>query len=930
MTRAISPSEIEQLFFAALEHDPASRGAFLDRACASPELRRELESLLAADAQATGFLEPPAGPQRRIGPYRLVRVLGEGGTSTVYLAVRADEQYRQRVAIKLVRPEMDSRPILQRFCQERQILASLNHPNIARLLDGGSTVCGHPYFVMEYVAGEPLDVYCRERKLPLETRVELFRTVCQAVHYAHQNLIVHRDLKPSNILVDGEGVPKLLDFGIAKLLNPELAGIAVEPTAAACRLMTPCYASPEQVQGRPVSTASDVYSLGVLLYKLLTGSPPYQLDGQTLAEIERIVAGSTPAPPSQLMRAQRRERLPRDLDNIVLMAMRKEPERRYSSAQELADDLKRWLERRPVIARPDTIGYRCSSFVRRNAGAVAAALGVLASLVAGAVATGWQWRAAVVERGRAQVEKERAEQALGFIVELFKSDHSLPARGPVTADELLERGVARVRSEWSHEPGAQATFEHTLGLVYRNLGAYDRAAALLQAAVDARARAAKPTLELADSLYQLGAVRWDLGQPRVAEPLLERALEIRRDQLGPDHLLVAEVLEELANLRAALDRAEAEGDYRRALAIRRHQLGDSDPRVASIMVGLGGLYRVGGRYDEAEPLLEQALAIRRRALGDQHPDLVDSWNMLGLLRLNQGYFDEAEQYTNAAIEASARALGAEHPVTVDLTSIRVPIWREKGRYAEAEELARQLLGKRRALRGEGHPAVDNALYHLAAVLLERGLVDEAGPASASALAMRKQAYGPFHDSVAFSLAQLGNVRLAEGEPALAASLFQEALGVWKQVMGAEHPVTANAMIGLAESLAAEGRRDEARDWARRALTLQRRRLRRGHPAIGGSLAVLGGIVLAESPAEAEPLLREALTIDQAAFPPRHPHIARDESLLGACLARQGRADGGPLLRRGYESLRAGLGDAHAETRRAWRRLQEVEQRHASR
>jgi serine/threonine protein kinase len=265
-------AEIERLFHAALELSPEARDAFLERACADPALRREVESLLVADAQAGSFLERPAHlGETRVGPYRLVRQLGEGGTGTVHLAVRADDQYQQRVAIKLIRAGMDSRQILQRFHQERQILASLNHPNIARLLDGGSTPAGHPYFVMEYVEGHPLDVHCQTTKVPLEKRLEIFRTICQAVHYAHRNLVVHRDLKPSNILIDGNGIPKLVDFGIAKLLNPELSGLRVEPTATEARLMTPHYASPEQVQGKQISTATDVYSLGVILYELLTG-----------------------------------------------------------------------------------------------------------------------------------------------------------------------------------------------------------------------------------------------------------------------------------------------------------------------------------------------------------------------------------------------------------------------------------------------------------------------------------------------------------------------------------------------------------------------------------------------------------------------------------------------------------------------------------
>jgi eukaryotic-like serine/threonine-protein kinase len=344
-------STIERLFEQALAYDARERAAFLDGACRDQAMRRELESLLEADEQAGDFLEPPgelAQVPDRIGPYRPLHKISDGETSSVYLATRDDGQYHQQIAIKLLRPGVASRQVLQRFRQERQILASLVHPNIARLLDGGTTSAGQPYLVMEYVDGEPLDVHCRERKLSLTRRLDLFVTICHAVHFAHRNLVVHRDLKPSNILIGLDGTPKLLDFGIAKLLDPTLVGVHVGRTATAARVMTPNYASPEQVLGKPIGTASDIYSLGVILYGLLTGERPYELGSRSLREIERIVCELTPSPPSQVVRGARRERLPRDLDNIVLMAMRKEPERRYASAQELADDVRRCLEHRPV------------------------------------------------------------------------------------------------------------------------------------------------------------------------------------------------------------------------------------------------------------------------------------------------------------------------------------------------------------------------------------------------------------------------------------------------------------------------------------------------------------------------------------------------------------------------------------------------------
>jgi serine/threonine-protein kinase len=922
-------SEVERLFGLALAHEPAARAAVLDRACSDPAVRREVESLLRADEQAAGFLDlvvaPARPPDARIGPYRLIRKLGEGETSSVYLAARDDDEYRQQVAIKLIRPGMDSRQILQRFHQERQILASLGHPNIARLLDGGSTPAGQPYFVMEYVDGEPLDVHCQTAGLSVARRLELFGVVCQAVHFAHRNLVVHRDLKPGNILVDAEGRPKLVDFGIAKLLDPERAGIHVELTATVARLMTPHYASPEQVLGKPVSTASDVYSLGVVLYKLVTGRRPYELASQSLHEIERVVCESIPPPPSHVLRARRRDRLPRDLDNIVLMAMRKEPERRYASAQELADDVRRCLERRPVVARRDTLGYRVSSFVRRNTGTVAAAAVIFVSLIAGAVATTWQWRRAVVERTRAETQRMTAEQTLRFVVELFKVRDSPVAVHEVTARELLDRGAARLRGESEQPPEVRAALKHTLGVVYRNLGDYPQAAALLEEAVAARSEIPGGELDLADSLYQLGSIDSDNGKAYLADSLLRRALAIRTWLVGAGDLSVADVLEQLGNnVGYNVPLHEAEDDFRRALEIRRRQFGDGDVRLVSTIAGLAGLYSRSGRYDEAEALFREAMEIRSHSADGEHchagdPTLLSE---LGILRYREGSFDDAERYTDEAIECLQRALGPDHVEVVDLTSTRIRVWCEQGRYAEAEALARQSLVKRRELHGDRSPAVDNALHHLAHVLYERGELAEAERQATDALDRRRNAYGPIHDSVASTLMLLGDIRLAGADPRAAEASYREALAIWQRTMGDDFPNVAEVMRGLAEALVAQGRLAEALPVAEHALALQRRRLRPGHPAIAGTLVVLGAIVAAGAPSAAEPMFREARAIWSAALAPGHPYTARADSLLGECLALQHRpAEALPMLRHAAEVLRAQLGADHRETRLALRRLQ---------
>jgi serine/threonine-protein kinase len=930
-------SEIERLFELALAQPRGEREAFLDAACRDPDLRAEVASLLAADAEADGFLEIPldldCASDPRIGPYRLLRKLGEGETSSVYLAVRDDDQYHQQVAIKLIRPGMDSRQILARFHQERQILASLSHPHIARLLDGGSTRAGQPYFVMEYVDGEPLDVHCEQRGLSLARRLELFGRVCQAVHFAHRNLVVHRDLKPSNILVGADGAPKLVDFGIAKLLDAEQfgtahfgrgSGVRIEPTATVARLMTPHYASPEQVQGKPVSTASDVYSLGVILFKLLTGSRPYELGSQSLHEIERVVCAANPPPPSQVVRARSRERLPRDLDNVVLMAMRKEPERRYASAQELADDVRRCLEHRPVLARRDTVGYRLSSFVRRNAGAVAAAAVVFLSVFGGAVATTWQWRRAVAEQARAEAQRRTAQDTLDFVVELFKVRDSRRKIDEITALQLLDGGTQQVHGPSQQPAEVRAALIHTLGRVYRNLGDYPRAAELLDEAVVARAAIPGGELDLAASLFELGAIDSDNGKSALAETELRRALEIRTRLLGPDDLSVAAVLEQLANNTGYnISMQEGEDDLRRALEIRRHHVPDGDPRLLPSIAGLVGLYGVTGHYEQAEALAREGLAIVTRARAGQpcYPGEHDLIYQLAVLRFREGYLVDAERYVQDGMACLQREVGPDHIALVDYGSLLIRIWCEQSRYAKAEDLGRRSLDLRRAQHGDGSPAVDNAENHLAHVLGERGALAEAEKLASDALLRRRSSYGRVHTSVAITLMVLGDIHLAAGDARAAETAFRDALASWPPALGADHPDILGAARGLAEALFAQGRAAEARAIGERALSEQRRALRQGHPAIAATLVALATGALPGAPSAAEPLLREALDIWRAALGADHAYTARAESLLGATLALEHRtAEAIPLLRRGADLLRANLGDDHAETRRAVARL----------
>ncbi len=514
--------QVEELFNAALDRPQAERDAFLTNICSDDSaLRQEVERLITNYEQAGDFIEAPApvAPSlladeaatqeldamigQQVGAYKLVREIARGGMGAVYLAVRADDQYQKRVALKLVKRGMDTQDILRRFRHERQILASLNHPYIAQLLDGGTTEDGLPYFVMEYVEGKLITHYCDTQALPIAERLKLFRQVCSAVHYAHQNLVVHRDLKPSNILitpaVDGKaGTPKLLDFGIAKLLNPELSAQTIDPTATALRLMTPEYASPEQVRGETITTVSDVYSLGVVLYELLSGHRPYRLKSRLPHEILRIVCEEEPEKPSTVINrvetttgadgapqvsltpeivSQTREgqpeklrrRLQGDLDNIVLMAMRKEPQRRYTSVNQLSEDIRRHLEGRPVNARKGTFAYRAEKFAKRHKKSVATAALVVVSVLAGLVATVWQARAAKDQRARAERRFEEGRKLANLLIyklndEIEKLAGSTPAR------ELMIKSALDYLDGVSKEAGDNPALLLELAEAYLKIG----------------------------------------------------------------------------------------------------------------------------------------------------------------------------------------------------------------------------------------------------------------------------------------------------------------------------------------------------------------------------------------------------------------------------------------------------------------------------
>ncbi len=589
--------QIEGLFHEAADLAPGERAAFLDRACTGDqELRREVESLLALDAPQDGFLKAavaqaaeqlPAAPDeggeltgKRIGRYSITSLIGKGGMGIIYRAVR-DDEFRMEVALKLLKRGTDTEAALSRFRTERHILAALQHPNIARLLDGGATESGLPYFVMEYVDGRPLLEY--SASLSIRQRLELFRTVCAAVQYAHQNLVVHRDLKPGNILVTADGAPKLLDFGIAKLLEPESAGSNMTLTATGARLLTPDYASPEQVRGEPVTTATDVYSLGVVLYELLTGQRPYEIETCSPGAIERVICQEEPKRPSALD-----QHLDRDLDNIVLLALRKEPQRRYASVEQFSEDIRRHLEGRPVRARKDTVGYRANRFIRRNKLGVAVAAVAVIGMLTGVMAVNRQARRA--EYRFRQVRK----LANTVLFDLNTEIESLA--GSTKARELLVKTSLEYLDSLTAEAGTDPALQLELAAAYEKVGdvlgnpkfsnlgrpaasleSYDKALAIAR-----KLGSSRPALEiLARSYSKMGAVQyWGLGRSSEARENLRRAVSIADSipaKTGePAYRVRAEAYGFLGDIDELLDTEQASEPLRRSLDIAREWV-DAQP-----------------------------------------------------------------------------------------------------------------------------------------------------------------------------------------------------------------------------------------------------------------------------------------------------------------------------------------------------------------
>jgi len=764
MSEADRRARVDALFDRALDLDEAAREGFLRSACDDASMQAEILELLRLVAQPSSILDPDrivegplwraiaAGSEgraepregERVGPWRLVRQLGRGGMGTVFLAERVEGRFQQRAALKLLHLGADSEEMLRRFERERQILASLGHAHIARLLDGGCTADGRPFLAMEYVEGRRIDRYCDEERLDVDARLALFVCVARALEHAHRNLVIHRDVKPSNIVVTGEGEVKLLDFGIAKLLSPSAAdGDALTRTVV--RVLTPEYASPEQVRGEPVTTASDVYQLGLLLYELLTGTRAQHVEGTSPQALERAVCEGSPGPPGT-RRAPALSPFRGDLDTIVLHALRKEPARRYASVGDLIEDIERYRRGMPIRARADTWVYRSGRFAARHRAALLGT-GIAAAVVAVALAS---WTG---QRSRAGREAERAEQMERLLGELFllpnpRRDATLP-----NARDYIARAVTLVQRDLGAHPVTRGRLLTDIGRNYAVLGAYPAAEEVLGQALSIREQhfGAEST-EVADTLVWLGMAQHYRGRYPQAEASLRRGLRIQQQLLGDDHFKPTSTAIELGDLLHSRGQlAEAEALLRPVLARLQGRDG-----VAGLLFAcrsyLANVLRDRGALGAAESLYVQAAAdadvapsvdharllvlkgdlagaervlvpellrLRRVYAGD-HPLTAQCLRHLGHLRMEQGRLEEAEASLAEAQAIFAQWLEAEHPMFARTRAAQAEVARRRGRTQDASRLAHEALDRFERLGLSEHPAALDACHTLGRVLLDLG------------------------------------------------------------------------------------------------------------------------------------------------------------------------------------------------------------------
>ena len=735
-------------------------------------------------------------PEDKIPNYRLLQKIGEGGMGIVYLAEQ-QKPIQRKVAIKIIKHELNTKEVLARFDSERQALAILDHPNIAKIFDAGFTKSNLPYFAMEYVKGIPITEHCDKHKLNINERINLLIQVCEGVQHAHQKAIIHRDLKPSNVLIafqNDQATPKIIDFGVAKATAQKLTEHTMH-TEIGQMIGTPAYMSPEQAEmtGQDIDTRTDVYSLGVILYKLLAGTLPF--DAANLLQVgdyamRNIIRDKIPPKPSTRVNTLLKEsskspesstqiysglvgQLKGDLDWITMKAIEKDRTRRYGSANDLADDMQRYLNNKPIEARPPSVHYQLIKFVHRNRGGVAALSIILVLIIATIISLSIQNTRIREERDRANIEAEKSHQVSEFLIDLFQmSDPSEALGNTITARELLDQGAADIDEKLKDQPEIQAELMNTMGKVYQNLGLYDNAG-----------------------------------------NLIGKSLKMRREIFGNDHLDVAATLENIAILEWNKGNyAAAETHFKESLEIRLRLLGEESEEAATSLNNLGVLYATQGELEKSEPFIRESLSLRRKLLDNDHPDLAESINNLGNILYNMGNLDAAELLYRESLELDRKLLGDNHPdLAISLNNLAA-LLASKEDFEDAESLYKESLEMRRRLLGEKHPGVATVLNNLGSLNIEKGDFISAEKYYRESLEIRKEALGNEHQYVASTLRGLASVLESRGEYPAAEENYKESLSIYRKIYGKQHKKTIRVINNLISLYETWGKHTQASEY----------------------------------------------------------------------------------------------------------------------
>ena len=854
--------QIEQLFHAARECEESRRAEFLREACGGDEaLRHEVETLLACATETENIysaaMEPAAAFPTNLGRYRILRLLGEGGMGAVYEAEQ--EHPRRTVALKVIKPGLTNPELLRRFERESQALGRLQHPGIAQIYEGGTANTGlgpQPWFAMECIRGQSLRDYAEAHHLNTRQRLELMVKICDAVQHAHQRSLIHRDLKPGNILVDETGQPKILDFGIARVMDNDAR--ATQQTSPGQLMGTLAYMSPEQVLGDPLEldTRSDIYALGVILYELLSGRLPHTLVGQPL-EVMRMIREENPQPLSSVNRFYRG-----DIETIVSKALEKDKKRRYTSAADLGADIQRYLRDEPIIARPPSATYQLQKFARRHKALVAGVAAVFVVLVAGIIASTW-------EATRAR----RAEQAATAVDDFLQNDllaqasASVQARPDIKPDPdltvrtALDRAAARIEGKFKGQPLVEAAIRQTIGTTYRDLGLFPEAQKQIERALELRRRGlGQDHPDTLTSMDRLALLYWDQGKYAQAEPLLTSVMKARTRVLGALHPDTLETTNNLALVYANRAKfAQAEPLYTKVLEIRRRALGEQHPqhaghdgrpgaavcgsnpvrrgrttlqesnRVAASCAGRGTSGHAdhdkqpGAALCESKPVcrsrapLQPLLEVSRRVLGEEHPNTLGTMNNLAQIYGFQGKYGEAETLYIKVQEVARRTLGEEHQNTLITMSNLATIYQNEGKYEQSERLCTKVLGAFRRVLGEEHPRTLGSMSNLALVYRDEGKDAQAEPILAKVLGVRRRLLGEEHPDTLVGMSRLAALYRDQGKFELAEPMLVKVLGVQRRVLGNQQRATLVTMSNLAQAYLTESKYTQAEPLLREAI-----------------------------------------------------------------------------------------------------------------